>query len=64
MEQEDLYEPCDHEWHTAVEPDEWPTIESGWYLACEHCGKWAIQQSVLVGEFEEPIGEPIVLIPR
>jgi hypothetical protein len=74
MGQEDLYafspefaeeyEPCDHEWRTAVKPDEWPIIDNGWYLTCKHCGKWAIQQSVWADDFEEPIGEPIVLTPR
>lgn len=55
---------CDHEWHDAVEPDEWPTIESGWYLHCEHCGKWAIQKSKWVDDFEIPIDDPMVLTPK
>jgi hypothetical protein len=58
------YEPCKHEWHTAVEPNGWPTIENGWYVACKRCGKWAIQQSVWVDDFEKPVGEPVVLTPR
>jgi len=52
---------CSHEWHFAVEPDGWPTLQSGWYVRCARCEKWAVQQAVWVDDFESPIGGPLMV---
>ena len=53
---------CEHEWHTAIEPDGWPVLQSGWYVCCVKCETWAVQQVEWVDDFEEPIGEPVIML--
>lgn len=55
---------CDHEWEEGEEPEEWPTPESGWYLRCIHCGKWALQPAEWEEDYEIPMGDPIILTPK
>lgn len=55
---------CDHKFIEDVEPEEWPTLENGWYLRCEWCGKWAIQPTEWFDDQERPVGELIILTPK
>lgn len=52
---------CDHDFHTALPKDGWPLPESGWWVYCEKCGRWAIQPGKWVDDFEEPSGNPILM---
>lgn len=56
-------EECDHEWHTAfpVDTDNLPEIQAGWYVSCVHCGTWARQNARWVDDYEEPIGNPVLV---
>lgn len=55
---------CDHEFVEMVEPDEWPTVENGWYMCCQFCGKWAIQPTAWTDDFEAPEGPLVILTPK
>jgi len=56
---------CYHAWHSTQGKEYWPDLQSGWYVFCPKCEKWAIQLSKLDDDgWEIPTGEYILLEAR
>lgn len=52
---------CDHKWRPAIEPNNWPKPQTGWYVHCDYCDRWGLQIARWNDDWEEPIEEPILL---